>query len=248
MASVRAVVFDFGGTLFDYDTLATGERDVLIALARWAGIKADARDIRRTYRTALKRVFYDYLSRPYYLHRDLFDEVLHSLAKEYGVTLSDELLSRYRVAQFERRAQDFVLRDGVRETLRELRRHGLHLGIVSNVDDDQFTHMMELSHLEPYFDSLLTSQQAHSCKPDLGIFRQALDRAGCEPHEAFFVGDSLQQDIAGANRLGLRSVLIWSRDDQPPPERDPRPQHVIRHIPDVLTLITEEEDGLPCGN
>lgn len=242
LASVRAVLFDFGGTLFDYETLAAGERDVLITLARWAGIEADERDIRRTYRAALKRVFYDYLARPYYLHRDLFDEVLHTLAKEYGVRLSAELLSRYRTAQFERRAKDFVLRDGVRETLRELRSRGLHLGIVSNVDDDQFVHMLELSRLEPYFDSLLTSQQAQSCKPDLGIFRRALDRAGCEPHEAFFVGDSLQQDIAGANRLGLRSVLIWSRDDQPPPDREPRPQHVIRHIPDLLTLIAKEEE------
>ena len=130
MASVRAVLFDFGGTLFDYETLAAGERDVLIALARWTGIGADERDIRRTYRAALKRVFYDYLDRPYYLHRDLFDEVLHTLAKKYGVTLSDELLSRYRAAQFERRAKDFVLRDGVQETLRELRRRGLYLGIV----------------------------------------------------------------------------------------------------------------------
>ena len=240
MSQARAVLFDFGGTLFDYETLAPGERDVLISLARWAGIEADERDVRRTYRAALKRVFYEYLPRPYYLHGDLFGEVLHALAKEYGVTLSDDLLARYRAAQFERRAKDFTLRDGVRETLQQLRSQGLHLGIVSNVDDDHFSHMMQLSQLEPYFDSLLTSEQAQSCKPDAGIFHEALRRAGCEPGEAFFVGDSVQQDIAGANQLGLRSVLIWSRDDQSPPDCDPRPLHVIRHIPDLLTLILQQ--------
>ena len=236
MSQARAVLFDFGGTLFDYETLAPGERDVLISLARWAGIEADEHDIRRTYRAALKRVFYEYLPRPYYLHGDLFGDVLHALAKEYGVILTDDLFTRYRAAQFERRAKDFALRAGVRETLKELRNRGLHLGIVSNVDDDHFTHMMKLSQLEPYFDSLLTSEQAQSCKPDTGIFHEALRRAGCEPGEAFFVGDSVQQDIAGANQLGLRSVLIWSRDDQSPPDRAPRPHHVIRHIPDLLTL------------
>lgn len=239
MPAARAVLFDFGGTLFDYETLAPGERAVLISLARWAGIEADEHDIRRTYRATLKRIFYEYLPRPYYLHSNLFGEVLHALAKEYGGTLTDDLLARYRAAQFERRAQDFVLRDGVRETLEQLRNRGLHLGIVSNVDDDHFAHMMELSQLERYFDSLLTSEQAQSCKPDPGIFHQALQRAGCKPEEAFFVGDSVQQDIAGANRLGLRSVLIWSRDDRPPPDRDPRPQHLIRHMTDLLTLIAD---------
>ncbi len=240
MPAARAVLFDFGGTLFDYETLAPGERAVLISLARWAGIEADERDIRRTYREALKRVFHEYLPRPYYLHSHLFGEVLHVMAKEYGVAISDDLLARYRAAQFERRAQDFVLRDGVRETLEQLRIRGLHLGIVSNVDDDHFTHMLELSQLELYFDSLLTSEQAQSCKPDPGIFREALRRADCAPEEAFFVGDSVQQDIAGANQLGLRSVLMWSRDDQPPPDRDPRPQHIIRHIPDLLMLIPQQ--------
>ena len=244
MAAVRAVLFDFGGTLFDYESLAAGERETLIDLARWAGIEADERDIRRTYRAELKRVFYDYLNRPYYLHRDLFDEVLHGLAKVYGVRFGAELLGRYRAAQFARRTRDFVLRDGVQDTLRALRSYGLHLGIVSNVDDDQFSHMLQLSGLASYFDALLTSQQARSCKPDPGIFRRALEQAGCEPQQACFVGDSLDQDIAGANRLGLRSVLIWSRDDQPPPDREPQPQHVIRHIPDLLPLIAAaRKDG-----
>lgn len=236
MPRARAVLFDFGGTLMDYETLASGERAVLVSLARWAGIEADERDIRRTYRAALKRVFYDYLPCPYYRHHDLFTDALQATAQKFGMTFSEDLLERYRTAQFEQRAKDFVLRDGVCETLEQLRSRGLHLGIVSNVDDDHFAHLMELSQLGPYFDSLLTSEQAQSCKPDVGIFHEALRRASCQPEEAVFVGDSLQQDIAGANQLGLRSVLIWSRDDQPPPDRDPRPQHVIRHIPDLLSL------------
>jgi putative hydrolase of the HAD superfamily len=97
--------------------------------------------------------------------------------------------------------------------------------------------MLELTQLEPHFHSILSSEQAQSCKPDPAIFTEALRRAGCVPGEALFVGDSLQQDIAGANRVGLRSVLIWSDPEREPTFSDHRPQHVIRRIPELLDLI-----------
>lgn len=237
MIQIRAVLFDFGGTLFDYETVAPGERESIVALARWAGAKEEARDILRAYRASLKRVFYTYLPQPYYLHRRMFHDALSGMAESLQIALTDEHLARYRELQRERRTRDFVLREGVQDTLNALRNRGLHLGIVSNIDDDQLEHMLELSQVEPHFDSVLSSEQAQSCKPDPGIFSEALRRAGCEPHEAMFVGDSLQQDIAGANRLGLRSVLIWSDPEREPTIGEHQPKHVIRRIPDVLDLI-----------
>ncbi len=237
MSQTRAVLFDFGGTLFDYETTAPGERVCLIELAHEAGITAEAKDIRRAYRATLKRVFYEYLPQPYYLHRDMFRDALLGTAVHFGVTFTAEQLARYRANQCQQRERDFRLRDGVMETLSALRRRGLHLGIVSNVDNDQFSHMMQLSALEPYFDSLLTSEDVHSCKPDQAIFAEALRRAGCLPQEAIFVGDSLQQDIAGANRAGMHSVLIWSQSDRDPPHTHAKPQHVIRHIPELLDIV-----------
>ena len=237
MMQTRAVLFDFGGTLFDYETVAPGERESIVELARWAGVEADSREILRAYRGALKRVFYDYLPRPYYLHRDLFRDALQGMADSFGVTLSDDLLARYRERQWECRARDFVLREGVRETLNALRERSLYLGIVSNIDDDQLGHMLALSQVEPHFHSVLSSEYAQSCKPDPGIFSEALRRAECAPHEALFVGDSLQQDIAGANRLGLRSVLIWSDPEREPTIGEHQPKHVIRRIPELLELL-----------
>jgi len=237
MTQIRAVLFDFGGTLFDYEIVAPGERESIVELARWAGVEGDSKEILRAYRGALKRVFYDYLPRSYYLHRDLFRDALQGMADSFGVMLTDELLARYRERQWERRARDFVLREGVRETLDALRERGLHLGIVSNIDDDQLEHMLELSQIEPHFHSVLSSEYAQSCKPDPGIFSEALRRAECAPHEALFVGDSLQQDIAGANRVGLRSVLIWSDPDREPTIGEHQPKHVIRRISELLELL-----------
>ncbi len=237
MADTRAVLFDFGGTLFDYETTAPGERAGLIELAQAAGITAASQDIRRAYRAALKTVFYQYLPRPYYLHRDMFQDALQATAAQFGTIFTQEQLARYRVAQHQRREQDFQLRDGVTETLAALRQRGLHLGIVSNADNDQFSHLLQLSQLDPCFDSLLSSEDAQSCKPDPAIFSHALAQAGCAPDQAYFVGDSLQQDIAGANRAGMRSVLIWSRPDTDPPDSPTPARHVIRRIPELLDIV-----------
>jgi HAD superfamily hydrolase (TIGR01509 family) len=193
--------------------------------------------IHRSYRAALKRVFYDYLPRAYYLHRDLFRDALLGMAEKFGVTLEDEQIERYHAVQRERRERDFALREGALETLETLRARGLHLGIVSNADEDQLARMVELIRLDRYFDSILSSEKAQSCKPNGAIFEQALQQAGCAPEEAFFIGDSIHQDIEGANCVGLRSILIWDRVDSEPPDRGPRPHHVIRRIPELLRVI-----------
>lgn len=235
--TTRAVLFDFGGTLYDYGTLAGAERESLVELARWAGVDADAGAVQRAHREAMRQVFRAYVPRRYYLHRDLFRDALIGMLDNLGAHVSYERLDRFRVAQWARHARDFRLRDGVVETLRALRERGLHVGLVSNIDEDQLDHLLAIAGLEAAFDATISSERAQSCKPDAGIYHAALGQAGCRPAEALFVGDTLAQDVVGANRVGLRSVLLWHRDDRDPPESPDPPSHVIRRIAEVLGLV-----------
>ena len=215
---IRAVLFDFGGTLYDYGTLARGEAESTAALLEWAGVDADQEQVLRARRETSREVFRDYLARPFYRHRDLFDDSLRALIAALGGHIDDALLKRYRKLQWEGHARHLELRPGTTDTLTALRTRGLHVGMVSNIDDDQLDHMLDFTELRPYFDSILSSESARSCKPDLGIFRQALERAHCAPDQALFVGDSRTADVAGANRAGIHSVLLWHRSDRNPPE------------------------------
>jgi len=233
---VRAVLFDFGGTLYDYDTLLPGDRESLLHLAKLAGGDADDDTVYRAYRGALRTAYRDYLERSYYLHADMFRDALEGMLRALGLAATEEQVAAYREMQWKLHQRDFQLREGVRETLDELRRRGLALGIVSNIDKDQLEHLGRLAELPRYFDWLLSSEEAGSCKPDAGIFAEALRRARCAPEEALFVGDSLSADIAGANAAGIRSVLLWHRADKPPPAEAARPRHVIARIPDLLEL------------
>jgi 2-haloalkanoic acid dehalogenase type II len=236
--SVRAVLFDFGGTLYDYDTLLPGDRQSLHHLAELAGAQTDSETVHRAYRTALRAVFRDYVRRDYYLHRDMFREAVDGMLRALGLEATEEQVERYREMQWRLHEQNFQVREGVPETLAELRRRGLALGIVSNIDKDQLDHLGRLAELERYFDWIMSSEEAGSCKPDARIFEEALRRAGCAADEALFVGDSIQHDIAGANRVGIRSVLLWHKPDRKPPdEHGIRPHHVISKIPELLNIV-----------
>ncbi len=237
MTAVEAVLFDLGGTLYDYRILAAAERECLIELARWMGVQADAEEIMLAQRLAMKEVFRQYVPRRYYLHRDLFRDAVEGMLRHFGAVPDKDQLERYERLQWERYRRDFALREGAVETLLALRDRVRHLGIVSNIDRDQLCRMATLGRLDRYFDSMLSSEEAGSCKPDEGIFSQALKRAGCKPEQALFVGDAIAQDIAGANRAGVRSVLLWYREDRDPPDGPPHATHLIRRLPELLELV-----------
>jgi len=240
---IRAVLFDFGGTLYDYASLEPGDRESLAALASWAGVDAPPTEIRRAYRESMRRVFHRYLPRSFYLHRDLFRDAAAGMLEDLGVPVREEHLARYRAMQWELHQRDFVLREGVVDTLRAIRARGLKVGLVSNIDDDQLDHLLEIAGIGEALDFRISSERAESCKPHAAIFHAALRQADCAAEEALFVGDTIRQDVAGANRAGLVSVLLWHRADREPPEEEPQPRHVIAKIPEVLALLGAISSG-----
>jgi len=237
MRSIKAVFFDLGGTLFDYQTVAAADLESLVDALRRSGIEAGQEEVLRRYQEVKRRIYRQYLPRPYYLHRDFFLDALSGLLESFGSRLRSGDFDHYCRQLWERHERDLRVREGVAETLLTLKGRGLYLGVVSNIDEDQLSHLVRILQLAPYFDLLLSSERARSCKPDAGIFKTALDMARCRAESALFVGDSLDQDIDGANRAGMHSVLLWHRDDRRPPASKPRPRHLIRQIPDLLALV-----------
>jgi putative hydrolase of the HAD superfamily len=96
--------------------------------------------------------------------------------------------------------------------LERLRGAGLHVGIVSNIDDDYLLPMLARAGLESQLDAWTSSEEARSCKPHRGIYEHALRKAGATAERTVFVGDSPEHDIVGARRLGMQTILI--RDDE----------------------------------
>lgn len=136
----------------------------------------------------------------------------------------------------------FEVLEGVEEMLAELKKH-FKLAIVSNTftwGDEEVAGALGRKGLMKYFDAVVTSVDAVSRKPDDGIFRRALGRLGCLPHEAVMVGDRVDTDIAGANRMGMTSVLCRWNDRYPVIVTDDEdlPDYVIGSIKELPALLS----------
>ncbi len=76
-------------------------------------------------------------------------------------------------------------------------------------------------------------------KPERPLLLAALRRLGRKPQEAVMVGDQLGTDVAGAVRVGMRSVLVRSGVSESPGAEDIHPDLIVRDLLELLTLWQE---------
>jgi putative hydrolase of the HAD superfamily len=88
-----------------------------------------------------------------------------------------------------------------------LRDRGLRLVAVSNWDCS-LPRVLDRCGLGELLDGTITSAEAGARKPDPAIFAPALELVDCGPAEALHVGDTAEEDVAGAQAAGIRSLLI----------------------------------------
>lgn len=93
------------------------------------------------------------------------------------------------------------------ETLEILKRRGYNLGIIANQAMDT-AKRLDAWGLFKYFDVVAASAELGIAKPNKMIFERAFELAGCQPHNSVMVGDRLDNDIAPAKSLGMRTVWI----------------------------------------
>lgn len=96
--------------------------------------------------------------------------------------------------------------------LARLTAQGRGLGLVSNTFWAPSLHDGDLARfgLLDYLPVRIYSCIFGMVKPHPTIYRQALDRLDVAPAEAVFVGDRLTVDIAGPQKIGMRTVLLAS--------------------------------------
>jgi putative hydrolase of the HAD superfamily len=239
-AAVRAVLFDFGGTLFSYAPLRPRFERLIEENAREHGIDAPPERLRESWGLAMMQTMGRFTALEYYLHRDLFAEAFERFLRRFDVAPPEGSGERFYHAQNAVAAELVAPRRDAAETLTGLRARGVHVGIVSNIDDDQFALLWERMDLAPHVDAITTSEAARSCKPHDEIYRVALRKAGgagtdVRPEETLFVGDSVVHDVAGANALGMTSVLLAR--SAPAVTGPAAPRRVIPALRALLDLV-----------
>lgn len=100
--------------------------------------------------------------------------------------------------------------------LRAARERGLRAVCVSNWDCS-LPQVLSRCGLTELLHGVVPSALAGARKPSPEIFERALSVAGCGPAEAVHVGDSPDEDVAGARAAGVAPVLI-DRGGEPTPD------------------------------
>lgn len=128
--------------------------------------------------------------------------------------------------------------DDARDTLAAL--HGRYkIGLISNTMWPEAYHLreMERTGLLPYFDHTLFSADAGLWKPQPAIYHLALEALGVSAKEAVFVGDMPAYDILGAQRAGIWA--IYKRNSGSPPLDGVTPDGEIDRLAELPGLIRE---------
>ncbi len=100
----------------------------------------------------------------------------------------------------------------------ELKNRGYLVALVADGLVESFENVHQAMGFWHLFDAVSISEEVGAEKPDAAMFRTAVDRLGLTEDDlsgCVMVGNNLTRDIAGANRLGLRSVWISWTDNYP---------------------------------
>jgi HAD superfamily hydrolase (TIGR01662 family) len=226
---LRAVIFDFGGTLIygrdDWEPVIAKADEALTQYLRSQGMDLNLTTFPHQFRKYLANYF---KQRESDLLETTYSYVLRELLKEKGYDdVPDDIVRNALDELFAVTQSNWVLEDDAVQTLRKLEGNGYRLGIVSNAGDDQDVQQMALRFgIRQYFDFILTSAACSYRKPHARIFEMALSKWYLLPIEAAMVGDNLDADIYGAQNAGMYGIWISRRSA-------PRTEDQFRIQPDA---------------
>jgi putative hydrolase of the HAD superfamily len=213
----RAVVFDLFETLVDYDD--TRSREFGAEVARLCGREPE--EFQRVWREGRPARETGPMA-PYLSSLGIEADAMHDFL-ELRRSFTREMLGRPRT--------------GAVETLRKLRARGLLTGLITVCSEDA-VYVWPETPFAGLFDAEVFSCSCGLRKPDPRIYELACGKLGIQPGEAMFVGDGANDELAGAERIGMRAILVHRPGEEPAwPEVHDWPGHRITAIRDVLSFV-----------
>jgi len=237
MAPLKAVFFDLGGTLMD------DEGDRAAKVAALAAVNARYR-IPRTGEETLRWFLKDL--GPYYAGqpekwipiRDHLRRNFIAYLREHGHAATDADSAWFERTYDALHVEMCRLYPDAIPAVVQVRATGLHVGLLTDVDEKFVRPILEAVRLAPLLDSLTTSEAVGVGKPNPRIFRAALEAAACAPRRAIVVGDSRTRDVAGAKAAGMLALFLHRAG-----ERDPAADFHARTLTQAADIIGDLAHG-----
>lgn len=216
LEGVKGILFDCYDTLID---IRNDEDDIqtyatVSSWLQYEGVRIDPDTLRDQYHRRIRRS----MDRSKEKHPEVrLEEIFGEICADHRLWEIDELLVGMSAARAFRAASLRRFR-AFPETLRLLDHLGyVAKGIVSNGQRVFSEIELKFLDLHRYFDVIVFSSDVRVKKPDPRIFRTALEAMALEPEDALFIGDSFEDDIHGARKVGMQAMFIreaWTIPDR----------------------------------
>ncbi|QYF72381.1 HAD family hydrolase [Cryobacterium sp. PAMC25264] len=186
MSPAKAVLFDIDGTLVDSNYLH---------IDAW----------QRAFQTLDTDV------EAWRIHRSIGQDAGQLLSSLVGER-PDDWVSRAKelhAANYQELAPRLRVFPQARELLSALAKRGVIVVLAASAPEEELNILLDLLDSDEAIHATTNSDDVAVAKPDPDIVKLALERAGVEPAEALFIGDSVW-DIEAAARARVRSLGVLS--------------------------------------
>jgi len=148
---------------------------------------------------------------------------------------SDETLAdRIADAFTEMRRNEYRLYPDAHATVDALRDAGVKLALVTNGASDMQRHKIERFDLSHRFHHIQIEGEFGQGKPELAVYRHALQQLGCEACDAWMVGDNYEWEVVAPQKLGMCGIWYDPHDAGVPAHATAQPARVIKRLGELL--------------
>ena len=197
---IEAVLFDLGGTLIKTTEIPRVMKKIL----KHHGIKRSLEEIV----SAKKRA-----------EEELNFRDLTTFLDEFWIQWNLRILTNLKVDSNLRLLAEFIaahwwdycdvtLFPDAEKVLPSLKARGLKIGIITNGLQSDVNEILPKVNLQDFFDVVVVIDTLKKMKPDAEVFLHALDRLETTISTTIFIGDEIEADYKGAQKIGLPVYLI----------------------------------------
>lgn len=234
---IRGVIFDLGGTLAAPLNPEDLDRRNTLALLAWLRQRSGPLD--DAFVDVLVEARQAAFARREGAREVTAAEVLGPVLQRYGLPHDAGFTQVAEEVFFEPELASMRALPEANMLLAWVHDRGLRAGLASNASSQYFVvECCRRLGFERWLDPILSSAAVGWTKPASPIFEALLTRWSLEPGDVVMVGDTPSADIAGAVRIGMRSILLaGERRSYRSDETDARPKEIARDLADVRTIL-----------
>ncbi|MCD6575597.1 MAG: TIGR02253 family HAD-type hydrolase [Nanoarchaeota archaeon] len=230
---IKAILFDLDNTLIDLRKLKQMAIEASVAAMIDAGLKMPRSKIIKVIDRIYREKGVEY--------QHVFDDLLKELIGKVDYKILAAGISAYRKIK----SAHLDPYPDVLPTLIELIRKGYKLGIISDAPKLQIWTRLCDAKLQHFFDIVISAEDTEK-KPSKLPFKLALKILKLNPEEVLMVGDSIEKDIIGAKKLGIKAAIakygevkehVVGFDRKKPKVVDVKPDYTLRKFSDLLKIL-----------